>query len=103
MRQSLADRVAPYLEKVAALAPVAFATADWSEANSRPADQFIDALRSADLFRLLVPRAMGGAELSPWELRADHRGDGEDRRIGRLDAGARPGPARPTGCAGSVP
>ena len=68
MRTSLADRVAPHLEKVAAVAPIARATADWSEANSRPADEFVGALRKADLFRLLVPKEMGGAALSPWEL-----------------------------------
>src|SRR5262249_40957415 len=63
-----AERVAPYLEKVDAVAAVARTTADWSEASSRPADEFVEALRDADLFRLLVPRALGGAELSPWEL-----------------------------------
>ena len=68
MRSSLAERVAPYLEKVAAVAPIAGATADWSEANSRPADEFVDALRKAGLFRLLGPQEMGGAALSPWEL-----------------------------------
>lgn len=67
-RPSLADRLAPHLDKVAAVAPVAHATADWSEAHSRPADELVDALREADLFRLLVPAEMGGAGLSPWEL-----------------------------------
>jgi alkylation response protein AidB-like acyl-CoA dehydrogenase len=68
MRTSFADRVAPLLEKVAAVAPIARASADWSEANSRPADDFVDALRKAGLFRLLVPKEMGGAALSQWEL-----------------------------------
>ncbi len=68
MPTSLAERVAPYVDRVAAVAPIARATADWSEANSRPAEAFVEALLNADLFRLLVPREMGGAELSPWEL-----------------------------------
>src|SRR5579864_1523548 len=68
MRTSLAERVAPQLEKVAAVAPVVEATADWSEANSRPADALVDALKKADLFRLMVPEELGGAALSPWEL-----------------------------------
>jgi indole-3-acetate monooxygenase len=68
MRRSLTDRLAPHLEKVAAVAPIADATADWSEANSRPADALVDALREAGLFRLLVPKEMGGAALSQWEL-----------------------------------
>jgi alkylation response protein AidB-like acyl-CoA dehydrogenase len=68
MGASLAERVAPHLAKVAAVAPVVRATADWSEAHSRPADELVEAMRDADLFRLLVPKALGGAELSPWEL-----------------------------------
>src|SRR5689334_14030906 len=68
MAASLAERVAPHLDKVAAVADVARATADWSEANSRPADEFVDALREAGLFRLLVPKTLGGAELSGWEV-----------------------------------
>jgi len=67
MPTSLADRVAPFLDKVAAVAPVVRATADWSEANSRPADALVDALREANLFRLLAPAEMGGGALSPWE------------------------------------
>jgi alkylation response protein AidB-like acyl-CoA dehydrogenase len=68
MTISLEDRVAPWLERVAAVAPVVRATADWSEAHSRPAEGMVEALREADLFRLIVPEAMGGAGLSPWEL-----------------------------------
>ncbi len=68
MPTSLAERVGPHLAKVAAVAPIARATADWSEANSRPADELVDALKKADLFRLMVPKELGGAALSPWEL-----------------------------------
>jgi alkylation response protein AidB-like acyl-CoA dehydrogenase len=68
MATSLAERLAPHLEKVAAVADVARATADWSEAHSRPADAFVNALREAGLFRLLVPADLGGPELSPWEI-----------------------------------
>jgi len=64
----LEERVAPWLERVAAVAPVVRATADWSEAHSRPAEALVDAMKDADLFRLIVPEAMGGAGLSPWEL-----------------------------------
>jgi alkylation response protein AidB-like acyl-CoA dehydrogenase len=68
MATSLADRLAPQLEKVAAVAAVARDTADWAEAHSRPADEFVAALREAGLFRLLVPSDLGGPELSPWEI-----------------------------------
>ena len=53
---------------MAAVAATVRSTADWSEEHSRPADEFVDALREAGLFRLLVPPEMGGAGLSPWEL-----------------------------------
>ena len=62
------DRVAPYVERVASIAPVARQYADWSEQHARPANELVEALRDADLFRLLVPESMGGAGLSPWEL-----------------------------------
>jgi alkylation response protein AidB-like acyl-CoA dehydrogenase len=70
MQQALMDRVAPWLDKVAAVAPIARETADWSETHARPADAFVDALRDAGLFSLLVPENMGGAGLSAWELPA---------------------------------
>ncbi|HEX2590213.1 MAG TPA: acyl-CoA dehydrogenase family protein [Rhizomicrobium sp.] len=68
MQQALMDRVAPWLDKVAAVAPIARETANWSEAHARPHDAFVDALREAGLFSLLVPENMGGAGLSAWEL-----------------------------------
>lgn len=68
MSIDFADRVAPYVERVQSIAPVARQYADWAEQNARPANEFVEALRDADLFRLLVPRNMGGAELSPWQL-----------------------------------
>ncbi len=68
MQQALMDRVAPWLERVAAVAPIARETADWSETHARPADAFVDALRDAGLFSLLVPGNMGGAGLTVWEL-----------------------------------
>ncbi len=68
MRTRLAERVAPWLEKVSDVAPIARLTADWSETHSRPADPLVDALRKTGLFRLVVPGDMGGGALSPWEI-----------------------------------
>ena len=62
------DRVASHLQRIEAVAPVARQHADWSEKNSRPANEFVEALRDANLLRLLVPTAKGGEGLSPWEL-----------------------------------
>ena len=46
MTTRLEERVAPWLERVAAVAPVVRATADWSEAHSRPAEALVDADRT---------------------------------------------------------
>src|SRR4051794_2125848 len=62
------DRVAPYLARVEAVAPIAREFAHWSETHSRPANEFVEALRETGLFRLLVPADLGGAGLSPWEI-----------------------------------
>jgi alkylation response protein AidB-like acyl-CoA dehydrogenase len=68
MSTTLLARVAPYLERIEAVAPIAREYADWSEQHARPANEFVEALRDANLFRLLVPASLGGAGLSPWEV-----------------------------------
>ncbi len=62
------DLVAPILEQIAAVAPIAREHAAWAEQHARPADKFVDALRDAGLFRLLVPQSHGGAGLSAWQI-----------------------------------
>jgi alkylation response protein AidB-like acyl-CoA dehydrogenase len=68
MSTTLLARVAPHLERIEAIAPIAREYADWSEQHARPANEFVEALRDANLFRLLVPASLGGAGLSPWEV-----------------------------------
>jgi len=41
LQQALMDRVAPWLDKVAAVSHIARETADWSEVHSRPAVAFV--------------------------------------------------------------
>ena len=62
------DRVAEYIERVRAIAPVVREHADWAERESRPADAVVEAMHEAGLFGLLLPRSVGGAGLSPWEI-----------------------------------
>ena len=62
------DRVSSHLQRIDAVAPVARQYADWAEQHARPANEFVEALRDAQLFRLLVPESLGGAGLSPWEI-----------------------------------
>jgi indole-3-acetate monooxygenase len=53
---------------VQAIAPIAAACATRAEQERRPAREVVEALRAADLFRLCVPRDLGGAEAPPREL-----------------------------------
>ncbi len=53
---------------VLAIASLAAEHADRAERERRLAPEVVDALRAADLFRLCVPRALGGAEASPLAL-----------------------------------
>jgi len=53
---------------VSAIAALAAEHAERSERERRLAPEVVDALRAADLFRLCVPRELGGAEAAPLEL-----------------------------------
>ena len=48
MAMPIADKVARYIERVAAVAPIARECADWSEKNARPANEFVEALARID-------------------------------------------------------
>jgi indole-3-acetate monooxygenase len=54
--------------RVSAIATLAAEHAERSERERRLAPEVVDALRAADLFRLCVPRDLGGAEAAPLEL-----------------------------------
>ena len=55
----------PHLERVAALAPVIASAADEAERLRRLPDPIVDALHDAGMFRLLLPRSLGGFEVDP--------------------------------------
>src|SRR5919204_727567 len=54
-----------YLERARALAPSVAAHADRIEAERRIVEPLLTQLHDAGLFRMLLPRALGGAELDP--------------------------------------
>lgn len=56
------------VEAAAALAPVAAAGAELGERERGLAPDVVEALRAADLFRICVPAAYGGGEVTPQEL-----------------------------------
>lgn len=62
------SRVAEYVERVAAIAPIVREHADRAERESRPADEVVEAMHEAGLFGLLLPPALRGGGLSPWEI-----------------------------------
>jgi hypothetical protein len=47
------------LERVELIAPVVREHADWSEQHGHLADPIVEAIRDADLYRMLVPRELG--------------------------------------------
>ncbi len=59
------ERVTDYLARAEALAPGIAATADEIERHRRLPPHLLDLLHQAGLFRLLLPRSLGGAELDP--------------------------------------
>jgi alkylation response protein AidB-like acyl-CoA dehydrogenase len=63
-RTKLPTDVEIWLARVAALAPVIEAAASEAEKARRLPEDLIDALHDAGLFRLLLPREFGGAEVS---------------------------------------
>lgn len=61
-----ADEVpADYLKRAASLAPILAEGAAHAEQRAELAAEVVEALHSAGLFRLLLPRWIGGAELDP--------------------------------------
>ena len=66
--ETMPDLLRPYLDRVELVAPVAMQTADWSEANSRPAEEFVEALRNQGLFRILVSESLGGPGFNSWDI-----------------------------------
>jgi alkylation response protein AidB-like acyl-CoA dehydrogenase len=62
------SRVNGYLEAIRALAPTVAALRESFDRERRLPDRIFDALADAGLFRLWLPEALGGPELSPFEF-----------------------------------
>lgn len=61
-------RLAQHLSDIAALAPVIAAHADAAEAERRLPQPIVRALIEAGLFKLYLPRSLGGSQLEPLEF-----------------------------------
>jgi alkylation response protein AidB-like acyl-CoA dehydrogenase len=82
MNQLVSERVRPYLEKVPQLAPIIREHADRAEREAQMPREIADAFHQAGMFRLFLPRSMGGGELTiPDSLRLVEE-------VARIDASA---------------
>ena len=68
MFTAIADRVLPYLEAVQNLSPLIAQYREYSDRERRINPIVYDQLANAGLFRLWLPEALGGPELSPSEF-----------------------------------
>ena len=64
MDRLLSERARPYFERAQKLAPIIRENADRAERDAQMPREVADAFREAGLFRMLVPREMGGGELT---------------------------------------
>jgi indole-3-acetate monooxygenase len=64
MDRLLSERARPYFERAQTLEPIIREYADRAEREAQMPREVADAFREAGLFRILVPREMGGAELT---------------------------------------
>src|SRR5208337_3585296 len=60
----LSERARPYFEKVQKLAPIIREHADRADREAQMPREVADAFRDAGLFRILLPRQMGGGEVT---------------------------------------
>jgi alkylation response protein AidB-like acyl-CoA dehydrogenase len=63
-----ASQTADCLARARGLVPLLDAAAPRIEAARELTGDVLDALHRAELFRLLIPRSLGGAELEPWKF-----------------------------------
>ena len=64
MDRLLSERARPYFEKAQKLAPIIREHADRAEREAQMPREVIDAFHDAGLLRILLPRQMGGGELT---------------------------------------
>jgi alkylation response protein AidB-like acyl-CoA dehydrogenase len=64
MDRLISERARPYFEKAQKLAPIIREHADRAEREAQMPREVIDAFHDAGLFRILLPRKMGGGELT---------------------------------------
>ena len=64
MDRLISERARPYFEKAQKLAPIIREHADRAEREAQIPREVVDAFHDAGLFRILLPRKMGGGELT---------------------------------------
>jgi alkylation response protein AidB-like acyl-CoA dehydrogenase len=64
MNEFVSERARPYFEKITWLAPIIREHADRAEREAQMPREVADALHQAGMFRIFLPRSMGGGELT---------------------------------------
>lgn len=64
MNQVVSEKLHPYIEKVQKIAPVIRENADRAEREAQMTREVANAFHEAGMFRIMLPRAMGGGELT---------------------------------------
>jgi len=82
MDQLISERVRPYIDKLQKIAPIICEHADRAEREAQMPQEVADAFHEAGLFRVMLPRQMGGGDLTlPDTMRLCEQ-------IARIDASA---------------
>jgi indole-3-acetate monooxygenase len=82
MTQSMSDRAGIYFDRIQKLAPIIREHADRAEREAQMPREVADAFHDAGMFRILLPRAMGGGDVTiPDSLRLCEE-------VSRIDASA---------------
>src|SRR5579863_5292140 len=64
MSEFVSDRSRPYFDKIPTLAPIIREHADRAEREAQMTREVADAMHQAGMFRIFLPRSMGGGELT---------------------------------------
>ena len=81
----LSERAQPYFDNIQKLAPIICEHADRAEREAQMPREVADAFHDAGLFRVLIPRELGGGDLTIPDLSALDRGSRAHRCVSGME------------------